>query len=72
MTVSCKEECSQYWDKGYLWVYEMAKEDLGINITEMDKATGCLIWLNGVILADTDEKRFDRMLDIIYMTVIQV
>ena len=43
---------------------EIAKEDLGIKIEGIDQAIGCLLWVDDVILADTDEKRFQRMLDI--------
>ncbi len=43
---------------------EIAKEDLGIKITGIDKAIGCLLWINDVILADMNEKRFQRILDI--------
>ncbi len=43
---------------------EIAMEDLRIKITRMDESKGCLPWVDDVILADMDEKRFQRMLDI--------
>ncbi len=47
---------------------EIAKEDLEIKITGLDEAIGCLLWVDDVILSNMDEKRLQRILDIIERT----
>ncbi len=44
---------------------EIAKDNLGITITGTDEAIGSLIWVDDVIVADIEEKRFQRMLNMI-------
>ncbi len=39
---------------------EIAKYNLGIAITGTDEAIGSLIWVDDVIIADIEEKRFQK------------
>ena len=43
---------------------EITKENLGIYMPSLDEKIGCLLWMDDVILATTEPKEMQRMLDI--------